>query len=145
MNDETMEIIKGYPGISEADAKLIFIRQSGRDAFKNRCASLESILPPTPVSNGNREQVIQYISYLETYIKHLKAFQQGLEIEYANEVEPEIKENYKQREAEKDAKRSIPQTKDGAIKKALMGINKEDLIAALRAQIAREKAEKESK
>lgn len=144
MTEDTQEIIKNYPGISMADARLIFIRNAGRDAFKARSANaFEAIQIPGIVKDATRDEVINYIGFLDTMVKELKAYQQGLEIEYAREIEPEIEANHKEREASKDAKRSAPATLGGMVKKVeFMGMNKADLIAALRAQIAKEEANK---
>jgi len=131
MNEETKNIIAGYPNISIEDARLIFIRQRGREDWKTRSATFEGLInTPTPIKDAPRDQVIAYINFLDTMIKELRVYSQGLKIEYAKEVEPEIESNYKEREAKKDAKKSSPRTLDGMLAK--LGMSKEDLIAAIK-------------
>jgi len=138
MNQETKDIIAGYPNISVEDAKIIFIRQAARDDFKKRSADFQALVEiPTPIKDATREQVIAYIGFLEKFIVHLKSYQQGLEIEYAKEVEPEIEAKQAKEENEKDSRRQAPRTLEGMLAKS--GISKEALIAALQKQIAAEK------
>lgn len=142
MTNNIDEIIKNYPGISMSEARLIFIRNSGREAFVNRNANaFDSIQIPGIVKDATRDEVIRYIGFLDTMIKELKAYQQGLEIEYAKEVEPEFEAAHKDREATKDAKRSTPTTTEGMVKKLeFMGINKAEMIKMLREQVAKQTA-----
>lgn len=143
MNEETKAIIAGYPDISAEDARLIFIRQKGRDDWKNRSAAFQDLIAcPDPIKDVPREKVIDYINFLHVMIKELRAYAQGLEIQYAREVEPEISEKTAADNVKRDAKRSAPKTLEGMLAKS--GLTKEALLAAIKTKMEREAAEKKS-
>ncbi len=131
MNEETRTIIQGYPEISMDDARLIFIRQRGREDWKSRTSDISSLITvPAPVKDAPRDQVIAYIGFLETMTRELRAYTQGLKMEYSKEIEPEIAEHHKETEAKKDSKRSAPRTLEGMLSK--LGMTKEQFVAALK-------------
>lgn len=137
MTPETKETVAGYPNISTEDSRLIFIRNKGREDWKNRSADFQVLIAsPKAIKDTPRAEVIAYISFLHTMIKELRAYAQGLEIEYAHEVEPEIEANHTERETRKDAKRSAPRTLEGMLAKS--GLTKEALLEAIKIKLARE-------
>jgi hypothetical protein len=146
LTPESKTTIAGYPDISIEDARLIFIRNRGRDAWKSREANAftqELINTPAPIKDCPRDQVINYIGFLHTMIHELRAYVQGMEIEYAREIEPELEANFKARETKKDSKRSAPKTLEGKLEK--LGISKEALIEAIKRKMAADAAAKEQK
>ena len=115
------------------DARLIFIRQRGREDWKNRSANFQELIAtPTPIKDTPREQVIAYINFLDTMIKELRVYAEGMKIEYSKEVEPEVHERHKVSEAKKDARRAAPRTLEGMLAKS--GFTKESLLAAIKAR-----------
>jgi len=139
LNPESKQTIAGYPDISIEDARLIFIRNRGRDSWKSREANAftsDLINIPAPIKDVPRDQVINYIGFLHTMIHELRAYVQGMEIEYAREIEPELEANFKAREVKKDSKRSAPKTLEGKLEK--LGISKEALIEAIKRKMAQD-------
>jgi len=138
LTPDTKQTIAGYPGISAEDARLIFIRNRGREDWKNRSIDFQELITnANPVKDIPREQVINHINFLHTMIRELKAYAQGLEIEYAKEIEPEIEASHVKREGAKDAKRSSPRTIEGMI--ARSGMTREALLAAITKKLAADK------
>jgi len=135
LTPDTKQTIAGYPGISTEDSRLIFIRNKGREDWKNRSVDFQELVgSATPVKDIPREQVINHINFLHTMIRELKAYAQGLEMEYAKEIEPEIEASRVKREGVKDTKRSAPRTLEGMIAKS--GLTKEALLAAITKKMA---------
>jgi len=133
MNEETKKIIAGYPEISIEDARLIFIRQKGREDWKNKSLNFLSLIEtPTPIHESDRNSAIAYISFLKTMIKELRAYSDGASQEYSREIAPEILESHKERESLKDSKKSSPKTLEGMLAKA--GFTKEQFLTALKAR-----------
>ena len=138
MDPETKKIIAGYPEISIEDARLIFIRQKGREDWKNKSLNFLSLIEtPTPIHEADRNAAINYISFLKTMIKELRAYSDGASQEYSREIAPEILESHKERESLKDAKKSSPKTLEGMLAKA--GFTKEQFLAALKQREASKK------
>ena len=136
MIEETKELIKQYPEMSEFEAKLIFIRNKGKVDYKSRVFDTTFLEIPVPIKDASRDQILLHISKLEQARRVIAAYIQGQSQGHSEEVEPELKEKRKNDEIKRDAKRSQPKTLEGIISKS--GLSKEQLLAVF-AKIIEEK------
>lgn len=112
MEPETEKLIAEYPELSVEEAKLLFIRKSGQEAYcEDKIAEgtksiLKEIIELSTVASMSKDEIAQHIGNLEKARSFLAAFTQGLSKAHADEVEPKIKAKRAREKAAKAVSKS---------------------------------------
>jgi hypothetical protein len=107
MTPEFEKLIASYPEVSEETIKLIFLRDSARKAYiENEISSntgrvLQEIIELGTISNSTKEEIGIHIANLEKCRAFISCIIQGYKMAHAEELEPEFKRKYEERQKEK--------------------------------------------